>query len=241
MSDFIAVCGNMLPVACRKKLKSHGIESVIIAGDHRLQRPVVDHTDLSISVIEDTVVMRRSSENLALLKDVVNSKGMKLVETDEIPSATYPYDTGLCAAVAGNNIICRGGRCDHVLEEVGEELGYGRVSVSQGYTKCSCATLYDGSVITEDPEIARTLAAYGVECLVLKDKYASLPGYDSEKGPAGFIGGSSGLCGHTLYFSGCIENHPEYDRIAEFCRRHGTVPVSLSSEPLLDVGTIFFI
>jgi hypothetical protein len=44
----------------------------------------------------------------------------------------------------------------------------------------------------------------------------------------------------TVYFTGDISSHPDAERIAEFCKAHKKKIISLSSEPLNDVGGIFF-
>ena len=56
----------------------------------------------------------------------------------------------------------------------------------------------------------------------------------------GFIGGACGYCDGSLYFSGDLRHHPDGDRIESFCKGLGVDAVSLSDEPLKDVGSIFF-
>ena len=56
----------------------------------------------------------------------------------------------------------------------------------------------------------------------------------------GFIGGASGLCGNRLFFSGDPLTHPDGEAIYDFCRKHGTKPVPLTSGKLFDGGGIIF-
>jgi hypothetical protein len=57
----------------------------------------------------------------------------------------------------------------------------------------------------------------------------------------GFIGGAGGVTLDTAYFCGDIFSHPDGEKIKNFCHKHKKECISLSKEPLFDVGTLFFI
>ncbi len=156
--------------------------------------------------------------------------------TTEKAGANYPLDCGLCAAISGNNILYCDKSADRKLLQMATAYGYSLLRVPQGYTKCSCAILADGAIITSDAGIERVTRAAGIDTLLISAGHVDLPGYNY-----GFIGGASGLCGNTLYFAGRIEDHPDYETIKDFSEKHGTELVSLGDEKLYDVGSLLFI
>ena len=54
----------------------------------------------------------------------------------------------------------------------------------------------------------------------------------------GFIGGASGVVDNKVYFFGDIKKHPDCDAICDAITNEGFIPVSLSDEPLRDLGGI---
>ena len=133
--------------------------------------------------------------------------------------------------VTDNTIICNPNIClQYNLSYLDKKI----ISVKQGYTKCSTIVLSDNDFITEDEGIYTTLKSVGKNCLLIEKGFVKLDGYDY-----GFIGGSSGALGDgRIVFAGCIENHAEYKSISDFCVKYGKTPVSMSDEPLYDVGSI---
>ena len=110
------------------------------------------------------------------------------------------------------------------------------IKVRQGYSKCACLTVGDDSIITADPSVAEACRAAGLSVLQLGAHAVRLDGYDT-----GFIGGAGGDDGEHILFCGDLSRHPEGSAIADFCRRHGREPISLSDGELYDYGTLIFI
>ncbi len=223
----ICICDSRFDLQC-------DLEVIKLPPDPSLSVGVYSHTDLLIFIIEDTLIARRDYYEIARGEiDMICEKGsFKLALSDAKASEKYPNDCGLCAAVSGKSIICKKSITDPLLLKIAKEKGYSVINVRQGYTKCSCAVLADGAVITADSGIARAVP----ESLLIREGYVDLPAYGY-----GFIGGASGLCGDTLYFCGKIEAHPDYESIKEFAQKHKTGLCSLGGHKLFDVGTLFFI
>lgn len=115
-------------------------------------------------------------------------------------------------------------------------MKYSILNVGQGYSKCSCAILADGAIITADRGIATVTRQNGIDTLLISEGHVELPGYSY-----GFIGGASGLCGSRLYFCGDLEKHPDHMAIEAFSKMHSTQCISLSDGMLYDVGSLIFI
>lgn len=119
------------------------------------------------------------------------------------------------------------------LLKCAEEYGLLPVNVKQGYTKCSCVAVDGKSVITADEGIYSELSALGdVDVLKIHPGYVALQGFEY-----GFLGGASGRVGDTVYFSGDITQHPDYDEINAFIRERG-LGIKAFPYPLEDIGSI---
>lgn len=107
----------------------------------------------------------------------------------------------------------------------------GFVPVKQGYARCSSVIVGKG-VITADTGLARALSAHGTPVLTVRPGYVLLPGYDT-----GFLGGASfTLSPHLTAFVGDLTRHPDAPAMIAFANALGVRLLSLSGEPLLDVG-----
>lgn len=234
----ICICDYRTPRAVLNPLKERGFDIIQLPPDPSLPYPVNGHTDLLVFIIEGYLLTRESYYYTALadIDKLCKKARLKRMISTEEAGAKYPRDCGLCAAISGKNIIYCEKSADRKLLRMGIARGYSLLNVPQGYTKCSCAILADGSIITSDEGIVRVTRAAGIDTLAVSAGHIDLPGYDY-----GFIGGASGLCGNTLYFCGNIKAHPDYEKIAGFSEKHKTEIVSLSEERLYDVGSLVFI
>ena len=94
----------------------------------------------------------------------------------------------------------------------------------------------DNALITADKSIYSISQNNGLDALLISEGHVDLNGYGY-----GFIGGASGAVDSYVLFCGDLSNHPDGERIAEFCQKHGKAPVSLSDEPLYDYGTVMLL
>ena len=146
----------------------------------------------------------------------------------------YPYDIEFNCALVGKSLICNRKYTNSKILEAITENGCKIINVNQGYSKCSVCIVSENAIITEDKGIANACRKEGIDVLLLETRGVKLDGYDY-----GFIGGSSGTLGDgRIVFASCIENHTEYKSISDFCVKYGKTPVSMSDEPLYDVGSI---
>lgn len=225
-------------MAISDALSARGFEVIKLPADPSLPEPVNGHADLLVFILDEFLLTRRDYYATAKkeIDRVCEASGMNLLISDNKAGGKYPDDCGFCAAISGNTVICREKSTDSALLTLARGKDYSVLNVNQGYAKCSCAILADGSIITADLGIAKATQGAGIDTLTIEPGRIDLPGYG-----CGFIGGASGLCGITLYFCGNIEIHPEHQRILEFAERHNTDIVSLSDEVLYDVGSLIFV
>lgn len=233
----ICICDYRTPRTVSDNLKKE-FEVIQLPPDPSLPAPVCGHSDLLIFRLENYLIARKSYYLIAKheIDEICQKAKLQLIFSDAKASNKYPADCGLCTAVSGKYIICRQESTDTEILKLAKELGYKILNVPQGYAKCSCAILADGSIITSDSGIAAVTRKEGIETLSIAVGSISLPGYNY-----GFIGGSSGLCDNMLYFCGDLTSHPDADAIIAFAKKHRTECVSLGTGRLYDVGSLIFI
>lgn len=233
----ICICDYRTPSGVLDSLKKE-FEILQLPPDSSLPEAVNGHSDLLIFRLKNQLITRKSYYRTAKdkIELICEKSGLELILSGAEAGDRYPKDCGLCAAVSGRNIICRKTSADGEILRLAGDYGYTLIDVPQGYSKCSCAVLADGAIITADRGIANVTQAKGIETLLISEGNVELPGYSY-----GFIGGASGLCGNKLYFCGDLKSHPDHKAIEEFAQKHNTLCISLSDEMLYDVGSLIFI
>lgn len=234
----LCLCDYRTPADILTSLSIAGFETVLLPSDPYLPHPVNGHADLIAFVHHRELTVRLSyyKQNKMLIDGICKKSKYHLRTSVSEAAAKYPFDCGLCAAVSGKHFLYCEKSTDLSLIASFDTLGYKTVNLPQGYVKCSCAILADGSIVTADRGIAKVTLAEGIDTLLVAPGHVDLPGYDY-----GFIGGAAGLCGDTLYFCGNLDLHPDGEAIKSFALKHGTKCVSLGQNKLYDVGSLIFI
>ena len=149
------------------------------------------------------------------------------------PGSEYPYDIPFNAACTGRFFI-------HNLKYTAPELllrarklEMKLVDVKQGYAKCSTVVVDEDSIITYDKGLGKACLNAGMSVLLVTPGHVNLPGYDT-----GFIGGSSGRIGDTVYFNGDLSEHPDSELIIRFIEERGLRTKWFEEWPLTDIGSI---
>ena len=230
----LCLCDERTPRDVIEALTRLGFDVTPLPLCDSLPEPVRGHTDLLVFPDGRFLTVSRGyyEKNSVLIDSVCKKSGLTLRFSTREAGGKYPYDCLLCAAISGDRLLYCSKSTDPSITERFDLL----VDLPQGYVKCSCAILADGSIITADRGIAKVTLAEGIDTLLISPGHVDLPGYDY-----GFIGGASGLCGDTLYFCGDLDLHPDAEAIKEFAISHGTKCVSLGKNKLYDVGSLIFI
>lgn len=215
---------------CRQNLVSLGFEIVDSAPLCGVQQGLRYHPDMQLACAADGVWVC-APEVFDYYKPHFDELNFRLICGTSTPQRDYPHDIAYNVAVMGRFAIHNFMHTDSVYLE---NLRLERVSVAQGYSKCSLCIVSGNAAITADRGIYKALSGRGADVLLIRPGFVDLPGYD-----CGFIGGASGLADEGLLaFCGNLDLHPDGEAIKKFCAAHGVETLSLGSKPLLDVGTI---
>lgn len=233
----IAVVDSRLPAKCADSLRMLGYGLVFMPEFPSLPSPVCAHPDMLLFFADNTVFCHRDYFKIAEKQLCEIEKcGYRIVSTDETIAKKYPQDILFNALRLGDKLYCRPDAISKLILDFAKKDSLTVRAVNQGYAKCSVCPVGDTAAITSDPALCRAMRTDVVDVLCISAGNIALDGYDT-----GFIGGCSGENKDKIYFSGNISLHPDGKAITEFCEAHGKQAVSLSDEPLTDVGTMFFI
>lgn len=237
--NIIALIGECAPASIIDALKREGFETLLLKKSERLQSPVSSHADMLLFPVDNKIFISMSyASHIATTLERLKEYGYTVVLCDSEPECVYPYDILFNMAKIGSTIFGKIKYIDGTAKKYLQEEGYSLENVNQGYAKCSTVILNDRAIITADKGIARKSVSCGIDALLIENSIDSvkLDGYDY-----GFLGGACGLLCSKLYFCGNIYLHPCHTQILEFCAAHKVEVVSLTKEPLYDVGGIFFL
>ncbi len=226
-----AIVDKRIPEKAAEGLEARGFELILMPPFSRLAEPIASHPDMLMFFYDKLYFSEEYYELARRELDLIASvSGLSAAPCKVDISAEYPNDIVFNALPLGERIFCKKSEFYH-------NIAHGDiVKVAQGYTKCATVKVSERAIITSDVSIARAAEASDIDVLRISSGNVLLPGYDT-----GFLGGASGSDERFVYFCGFLENHPDSEKISLFCRKNGKEAVSLSDEPLYDIGTIFFI
>ncbi|MBR3894692.1 MAG: hypothetical protein IKJ35_06040 [Clostridia bacterium] len=235
----LAVIDHRIPAKAKNELRRMGHRVLTIPPHPALPVPVCGHPDMLLFFAPDCIFCTKSYQKIAENElEIISSytkNPIKIIHAEI--SARYPQDILLNAAPVGKHLFCLG---KHTAKELTSNSAYEVTEVHQGYAKCSVVPVGDAALITEDPSIATVARQRGFDVLRVRTNAVTLAGYDT-----GFLGGASSYATDSdvrqILFCGNLELHPDAAAIKAFCLGRGFDPISLSDEPLTDVGTIFLL
>ncbi len=210
------------------EIKKYG--HCVISSD-RIQifpKPEQNHADMQLLPINDRFFILNECKSL--------SKKLhpeKLMFCSRKAGKKYPENILLNFLYLNNTLYGKISAIDNNLLSYCNSNNIKTVNINQGYARCSALIVNNNAVVTSDISIANTLKANGVEVLLISPGHIVLDGYDY-----GFIGGASGKINKdTIVFFGNLKNHPDYDKIENFCHEYGvSIKILCNNIPLTDVG-----
>lgn len=231
-----AICDSRTPKKALKNLQNYCDRVLLLPKFKMIAEPVSAHPDMLIFPCPEQGFLFTHSDYAEIAGKELRLLGLNIVEISEKVQKNYPDDILLNAAKVGKFLI---GRIPYISKELRnfcKNRNLTMIDVKQGYAKCSICTVSENSIVTADPSIEYAAKKNQIDVLKISPGGILLPGYDQ-----GFLGGASGSDKENVYFCGDISTHPDGDRIMTFCKGSGKTPISLSDEPLFDVGSIFII
>ena len=210
------------------ELRELGCEVVTFNGSNSLDGEINHHADINF--------FNCNNKSLIVNSDVKGEiepflKGFSIVPCKDIKSP-YPDDIKLNCALMGKYLLCNTKHVANEIKAFCEENNIELLHTNQGYSKCSVCVLNDKAVITESSTIASLLKNYQIDVLQISEGHVALSYIHH-----GFIGGASGMINEgTVYFSGDISAHPDYDDIKSFLNKYNIKPVFNKSRKLSDFG-----
>ena len=197
-----------------------------------LALPVCTHADMLCHHLGNNAIVVAKGEEY--LKTALEHYGFRTVYSNSNLERDYPKDVALNAARIGGKLIANQKMLDTVIADYCRKNQIAILFAKQGYTKCSSVVISENAIITEDPSIAATAAGAEINVLKIRPGFVKLEGYEY-----GFLGGACGMIGkNTLAFTGTIESHPDFLNIKAFCDHQNVQLISLTKDPLTDVGGI---
>ena len=232
----IAVIDPRMPSSAKARLKEI-CEVIELPPFSALDARVASHPDMLIFPFEGKLFVCKNyyKEAKEAIDKIITGSELKLVLTDDILGSKYPNDVKFNAFVLSEYLVGKRDSISAAIKNQAENSGFQIADTSQGYAKCSTVVL-DNAIITADKGIYNLTCGLGYDTLLVNPCDVALRGYS-----CGFIGGASGVFGKKIYFCGDITKHQNGTDIIDFCNKKGYEVISLSSEPLYDVGTIIFI
>ena len=224
-----------LPKFCRKGLEELGLRPLLLPPFSALSGATASHTDLLCFLLDKTAFCYGDYlTECPSLEEALQQAGYTPRPLGDPIGPAYPRDIGLNGLRLGKRLFAKLSHFSPSVRSAAEARGLRLIDVRQGYARCTACPVSEDALITADPSIARAAEREGLSVLSISPGHVILEGY-----PYGFLGGACGVWGDRLLFTGELAGHPDGEAIAAFCRAHGKEPISLSREPLTDVGSLF--
>ena len=219
---------------CSESLASRGFSVIKLPKIDRLPAPIASHTDIICFSLGGKLFFSESyfKANFDTLSPLLPNISLL---TREEQGVNYPLDAIFNGLLLSGRLFCKSDSFCREIIEYAENEGFEIISVKQGYPACVTLKVGESAVVTADRGMARVLTENGISVLTIENGDIALPPYEY-----GFIGGCAGAFGSEIFFLGDIKKHRSGEKICEFIEMFGKKAVSLSDEPLSDLGGIIF-
>lgn len=223
---------------CERALLIRGARIIKIPPSDKIPAPMASHPDMLLFLHKNEMIagVEYCERYPYIFSDIRElSPSTRISFTEDEPCGDYPRDAIFNALVVGNLMFIKADTASEAVISYAESAGLTVIPTKQGYPACTVLA-FGNSAITADEGMARLLRTHGIKVTLIENGDISLLPYEY-----GFIGGAAGVYKNEVYFLGDIGLHRSAKEICDAIRAEGFKPVSLSSEPLSDLGRILFI
>ncbi len=233
-----AIVDERISEKCERGLIKHGFQVIKCPPFKKLPAALSSHPDMLMAKIGNRIIssVEYCEAFPYLFSDIRElAPNTDITFCDEYISEKYPNDAIFNALTVGNLIFLKEDTASLAVKDFSKSLGLKIISVKQGYPACTVLA-FGNSAITADRGMQKALAQRGINVTAINDGDISLPPHEY-----GFIGGASGVYKNEVYFLGDIKTHRDSDIILQAIKQENFIPISLSDEPLRDLGRIIFV
>ncbi len=225
----IIIADKKIPDEAQRSLKQYG--QVIFLETQDITYPAISsHPDIFFCQTDNEFVVAPNLPD-SFIEELKTEK-VNFVFGRMETGNVYPDSARLNAVVTPEFIIHHEKHTDPVLKRLCADKQF--IHVNQGYTRCNLIPLKDNRFITSDKGIKKALIKNDLEVLFVNPKGILLPGFDH-----GFIGGTCGVSGDTIFFIGNLNHYPEGEEIRSFLQEYQII--ELYDGPLFDGGSLIFL
>lgn len=228
-----------ISAACERRLEIFGYSVIKLPPSPGLPEAIASHPDSLIFKLGDSLV---TSADFCDVAPYVFSElrerhpELKIYFSSDTFGQKYPDDCKMNALVMGDKIFARAASLSGKIKELASLSGYEIIDTKQGYPACTTLKISESHAVTADLGMTKILKKCKVKVTNIGNFDISLPPYDY-----GFIGGACGVHNGSVYFFGSLDTHREAAKIRAAIEEAGLRAVSLSDEPLADLGGMVFI
>ncbi len=235
MKETFALVDERISEKCFSALKARGFFPIRLPKMPTLPAPIASHTDILCFKLGKKLFFSRSYfEAFSEALSPLSVKNISLTEVSQ--GVKYPLDAIFNGLIMNDRLFCKSDSFSKEILDEAKTLGFKTVHVNQGYPACTTLKISENAAITSDAGMEKALLGEGFSVLSIQSGGISLPPYEY-----GFIGGAASLFEDKIYFLGDISKHPESEKILSFIEENGKTAISLSDEPLADLGGIIFL
>lgn len=227
------ILNRFAPQSMYEKLCLQGHFVIPSANISSLPHPLATHPDLQIHILDEKTAVC-APECFSYYRAYL-PKSIYLVKGESELTGTYPGDCAYNVARTGRVVFCNTKYTDPLILKFYRDRGVQIIHVNQGYTRCNICPVTNELILTEDEGIHNTIMGNkgSVTSILLPKGEVELTGY-----PYGFIGGSCGHDGKTIYWYGNPKCTSFYDEIYELLQKYRLNSISLGEGSLCDFGSI---
>jgi len=223
---------------CERSLLVRGFQVIKLPKSERLGDAVCSHPDMLMFCHRNRIIASADycERYPYIFSDIRElSANTEFTFTDDVFEKEYPKDALFNALVIGDKIFIKTDTASPAVIDYARGRNLKIISVKQGYPACTVLE-FGKNAITADTGMAKILSSAGIDVTLISNGGISLPPYKY-----GFIGGACGVYKSSVYFLGDISTHADGKKIFDTIKAKGYEPISLSDEPLRDLGRIIFI